>query len=61
MTAKEKLLKIMEKRAWYKDLIDPTTARQYKFNLTRDKNISDAKVKEILLLLGHKPKQKEVW
>lgn len=61
MTAKEKLLKIMEKPLWYDGKINASTARGYKRNLLRGKDISDTKIKEILITLGVKPKQKEKW
>ena len=48
MTAREKLLEIMQERKWYRDKINPGTARRYKKILTENGPISDEKVKEIL-------------
>ena len=61
MTAKEKLLKLMEKPLWYDKVFNPSTARAHKRNLIRGKGISDDKVRQILRELGYKPKQEEKW
>ena len=61
MTAKDKLLKIMQKPNWYDGKFNDSTARGYKLKLMRGENISEEKIKEILKTLGYKPKQKEIW
>lgn len=59
MTAKEKLIEVVAERKWYKDTMNPATARSFKRHLLLGKNISENKIKEILYGLGYEPKKKE--
>lgn len=68
MTAKEKLLEVMQRRKWYGELISPASARALKHNLVNDGSVSDEKVVETLRLLGYEPrgvryelKEIEMW
>lgn len=60
MTAKEKLIKVTSKEFWYEGLLKPSTAYTYRNRLINDK-LSNEKIKELLLNLGYKPKQEELW
>lgn len=67
MTAREKLSQMMEEEKWYDGIFHPATARSLKRHLLSGKNISDKKVRSMLLKLGCKPTIKsivtdvEVW
>lgn len=60
MEAEEKLKTLVEKRKWYGDKIERRKANAYKSLLKKNK-LSLTKTREILFILGYKPKQKELW
>lgn len=60
MTAEEKLDEVMQERKWYGDKINSSTARSYK-RYHKQRKLSKDKVLAILELLGHSPKQQEIW
>lgn len=61
MTAREKLMRIMQRRKWYAGYIPADAARSLKRQVMKDESVTNDKIRETLFKLGHKPKQEEKW
>lgn len=62
MTAKEKLKDLINNNPnWNPGIFSLNHARQIKYRIMNNKNISNEKCAEILLSLGHSPREEESW
>ncbi len=61
MTAREKLIRVMKRRMWYKDVLPPATARSFKRQVLSGESVTNDKIRDVLMKLGYKPKVEEEW
>ena len=61
MTAREKLIKVMQRRKWYDGVLPASTARSFKRQVMAEESVTNDKIREVLFKLGHKPKVEEQW
>lgn len=61
MTAREKLIQVMNEKKWYEGVLQGDSARSLKRHVVNGTNVSDEKIRETLLKLGYKPKVEERW
>ena len=61
MTAREKLIQVMNQKNWAEGLMQADSARSLKRNVVNNTNIRDDKIRNTLIALGYKPKVEEKW
>lgn len=61
MTAREKLIQVMNQKNWAEGLMQADSARSLKRNVVNNTNIRDDKIRNTLIALGYKPKIEEQW
>ena len=61
MTAREKLIQVMNQKNWAEGLMQADSARSLKRNVVNNTNIRDDKIRKTLIALGYKPKVEEEW
>ena len=61
MTAREKLIQVMNQKNWAEGLMQADSARSLKRNGVNNTNIRDYKIRNTLIALGYKPKIEEQW
>lgn len=61
MTAREKLIQVMNQKKWYEGFLQGDSARSLKRHVINGTNIKNDKIRETLFKLGYKPKEEEKW
>lgn len=61
MTAREKLIQVMNEINWHKGVLQADSARSLKRHVVNGENVRDDKIRETLFKLGYKPKIEEEW